>query len=325
MLPQAALERILEDELRTMGVKVHWNHRVARITPSADGPARVVVAKLGKESLGYVIAEDAAVVTKELDYDADVVIGADGHRSVVRQNLFIDYPEVSPADIFTVFETELFDPFPSQARVGLTADTANVVWPLPDKGCRFGFQLEETDEPIEPRFKRRLLVELHDAKFRTVPKERLGELIKTRLPWFEGDVRSVVWSAVIRFERRLASAYGKHNVWLAGDAAHLGNPLSGHSMNVGLLEGVDLATIAGKVVRGAASIADLEAYGRRRRETWLELSDVGKGAETLPECDEWVAANRERICTSLPAAGPDLSRLARAIGLAVATSDAHVA
>ncbi len=319
VMPQASLERMLQDLLGELGTTVKWDHRVARVMPSSDGPAAVTIAKLGDDSVGYPVARTERIVTKELEYEADVVLGMDGHRSAVRQNLFIDYPEVDAPDIFAVFETELDTPLPDIARVGLSEATTDVVWPLTGNGCRFGFRLEDTGEPIAPRLKSRLLVELHDDVYRTVPAEALDPFIAERLPWFDIGVRAIRWSALVKFERRLAASFGQGNVWLAGDAAHLASPLSGVSMNVGLQEGDELARLAAGVVSGASSVADLEAYGRRRTSVWHDLLGLESSVAPLTSCDEWVAANASRIAACLPASGEDRVRLAKALGLAIST------
>jgi 2-polyprenyl-6-methoxyphenol hydroxylase-like FAD-dependent oxidoreductase len=321
VLPQADLESILEDELATLGVRVHWNHRVSRVTPDPTDRARVTVAKLGEETLGYAVSGTVGIVKQEIPFGARVVLGMDGHRSVVRQNLFIDFPQVNDAELFAVFETHLTKRIPGEACVAFADDLASLVWPMVGEGCRFAFQVTETGEPVKPRLKSRRVVQFRDHFFRAIPKEQLGELTRERLPWFDGTVRDTGWSALIRFERRLAASFGRDNVWMAGDAVHLASPVSGLSMNIGMLEGDELARIATSVVKERGAMNQFDAYGERRLAEWRHLLAPDAHVRSTDGCDSWTAANAVRIANCLPASGAARVRLGDSIGLEIAAPD----
>ncbi|WP_169730882.1 FAD-dependent monooxygenase [Lentzea kentuckyensis] len=83
--------------------------------------------------------------------------------------------------------------------------------------------------------------------------------------WTPGPVTSTVWESTFRIHRRLASAYRRGNVLLAGDAAHIHSPLGGQGMNTGLGDADNLAWKLALVVQGRASERLLDTYEAERR------------------------------------------------------------
>jgi 2-polyprenyl-6-methoxyphenol hydroxylase-like FAD-dependent oxidoreductase len=70
-------------------------------------------------------------------------------------------------------------------------------------------------------------------------------------------VRKVVWDSHFICSYRLASSYGRGNVWLAGDACHVHSPLGGRGMNTGISDAIALAQAVGK--------GDLSGYESERQ------------------------------------------------------------
>src|SRR4051812_10900147 len=70
--------------------------------------------------------------------------------------------------------------------------------------------------------------------------------------------------------QRVAQTYRRGRVFLAGDAAHLNNPLGGMGMNGGIHDAFNLAEKLAAVLRGEKSEAELERYERQRRPIALE-------------------------------------------------------
>ena len=65
--------------------------------------------------------------------------------------------------------------------------------------------------------------------------------------------------------QRVAQSYRRGRVFLAGDAAHLNNPLGGMGMNGGIHDAFNLAEKLAAVIRGQKPEAELERYERQRR------------------------------------------------------------
>jgi 3-(3-hydroxy-phenyl)propionate hydroxylase len=73
-----------------------------------------------------------------------------------------------------------------------------------------------------------------------------------------------------RVHERVASSYVSGRMAIAGDAAHVNNPLGGMGLNGGIHDAFNLAQKLTAVMRGAA-LETLEAYGRQRRKVALDV------------------------------------------------------
>src|SRR6185312_676262 len=70
--------------------------------------------------------------------------------------------------------------------------------------------------------------------------------------------------------QRVAEAYRKGRCFLAGDAAHLNNPLGGMGMNGGIHDGFNIAQKLVAILRQGKDAALLERYELQRRPVALE-------------------------------------------------------
>ncbi len=314
VLPQDVLERALEQALERAGVPVLWNHAVSRLTLQPDG-AVATVDRLVKESVGYAVARTEWMVAKSRDLRVQFVIGADGHQSLVRRALGLDFPEVGAAQHFAVFEFESDADLGHEMRLTLTEQTSDVVWPLPERRCRWSFQVVDTEAPAASRTKDRIPVEIGGARYPQLDKDRLRGLIYDRAPWFTGQIEQIHWRMLVRFERRLVSSFGRDRVWLAGDAAHLTGPAGMQSMNVGLREAAQLAGILTGALREGGSIEPLQEYNRQRIAEWRTLLGLEGGLVPHDHTDAWIGQHCRQLLPCLPASGPDLAELAEQLQL----------
>ena len=314
VLRQDVLEHVLEQALAESGIKVLWNHEVARLTPS-EHTVTATVNKMVRESVGYAVAHHEWVAAKTYYWNVPFVVGADGHRSRVRRSLDIDFPEVGPAQHFAVFEFRTDADLDHEMRVVLDEKTTNVLWPLPGGACRWSFQLLDQEAPATSRAKDRVAVQLGGAQFPVLSEEHLQALIAERAPWFRGSIGEVSWRIVVRFERRLAECFGRDQMWLAGDAGHITGPVGMQSMNVGFLEGEQLADILAGILREGHSTTRLSEYNRTRLAEWKQLLAVEGGLAASEATDPWVAKRAERLLGCLPASGNELTALAAQLGL----------
>jgi 3-(3-hydroxy-phenyl)propionate hydroxylase len=70
--------------------------------------------------------------------------------------------------------------------------------------------------------------------------------------------------------QRVADSYRAGRVLLAGDSAHINNPLGGMGMNGGIHDAMNLADKMAAVLRGEADDAALDRYDRQRRPVAVE-------------------------------------------------------
>lgn len=313
---QDVLERLLEDELKREGVHVQWNHELSGLAAD-DDRMLADVDKMAKESVGYAVAHTEWIVAGSQKLRVPLVIGADGHGSMVRRSLGIEYQGVGQAEHFAVFEFKSSFEHDHQMRVVLDDRTTSVLWPLADGYCRWGFQLADYSAEETSRRKERVAVDVGGARFPVLTQASLRMLLSQRAPWFDGTVEDIRWRMVVRFERRLAAAFGSGHGWLAGDAAHMTGPAGMQSMNVGLREAEELTQAMAGPARRGANAEPLQEYSDRWLREWRFLSGLEGGLKPQAGTDPWIANNAARLLPCLPATGDDLAALAGQLKLDV--------
>jgi 2-polyprenyl-6-methoxyphenol hydroxylase-like FAD-dependent oxidoreductase len=70
--------------------------------------------------------------------------------------------------------------------------------------------------------------------------------------------------------QRVARSFQLGRVFLAGDAAHINNPLGGMGMNGGIHDAINLTDRLAGVWRGEQPETEIERYDRQRRSVTLE-------------------------------------------------------
>jgi NADPH-dependent dioxygenase len=311
VVPQSEIEDVLLAALAHLGVRVRWNHRLRRLE---DTGATVVctVDRMDAESSGYAVAKLDHVIGKTFERDISLVIGADGHASLVRRQLEIDLMETGPEGTFAVFEidgetlpTDLPDDPRREVRIAIGDGGRSIWWPLPGRRIRVGFELAADEEPTGRRDKSRA-PSIVPWVATQLDERRLHELIAERLPWHPKPSGRLMWSAAIRFQRALATSLGRGRIWLAGDAAHLTFPFGVRSMNEGIIEACQLATQCVQVLGNAAPISSLESYGTERLAHWHTLlASAQSAASAHMTPDVWLRANASGIVEALPVATRD--------------------
>ncbi|HKA81912.1 MAG TPA: FAD-dependent monooxygenase [Xanthobacteraceae bacterium] len=184
----------------------------------------------------------------EQTFAAHYVIGADGARSAVRKALDIElsgdiYPET------TILATTRF-PFHERLE-GLS----NVSYCWKPGGT---FSLLRLPGVWRASLYAREGQSTEDA----LTDEGLKDLLHDIVP--DADI-DVLETRPYRIHRRLASAYRKGRVFLAGDAAHLNSPSGGMGMNGGIHDAFNLADKLIAVLQGGADDRILDRYERQRR------------------------------------------------------------
>ncbi|WP_410671090.1 FAD-dependent monooxygenase [Amycolatopsis sp. cmx-4-68] len=224
MLQQPRMEALLADRAAELGVEIRRGHELLDLD-TVRGPAGEYVLH------------------------ADYVVGCDGAHSRVRELAGIGFPGTTDDELMRLghFRADL-DPFTTVqglergwnrrpgGRVLVTSLTPGVVIA--------GVREVAPEPPGEPT-----LGEFRDAVRRVLGADLpLGEPL-----WLSRTVSSA----------RLAERYRAGRVLLAGDAAHV-FPAGGSSLNVGLLDAVNLGWKLAAVVRGEADGSLLDTYHAER-------------------------------------------------------------
>ena len=182
------------------------------------------------------------------------LIGADGGRSVVREALGIPLEGFTWPERFLVASTP-FDfsaVIPKLCEVTYFADPDEWYFLLRAPGVwrsMFPARAEESDADV-----------ISDDSI-----ERRLQRAHAKPGRYE-----VAHRTLYSVHQRVAAAYRKGRVFLAGDAAHLNNPLGGMGMNGGIHDAANLAEKLSRVIRGEADAAELDRYERQRRPIALE-------------------------------------------------------
>jgi 3-(3-hydroxy-phenyl)propionate hydroxylase len=228
--------------------------------PHAEVRFGARITGLGQDADGvWVDAETAHGVER---FAGAWLVGADGGRSMVRKLVGIDLEGFTWPERFVVIST----PF-DFSRLGYTSNAYvadpqqwAAVFHMPDSGLpglwRMAFPAP-MDEPDETTL--------------------AADAIERRMQYFHAHPKpyEVHYKSIYRVHQRVAHEFRRGRVLLAGDAAHLNNPLGAFGLNSGIHDAVNLAEKLGRVWHGAADESSLDVYVRQRRSVNIEYVQEG--------------------------------------------------
>lgn len=291
---QYKLTNIIVDVLKTMpNVEIRFCARATNVEQDGDGVDLTIQTPDGSETLR-----------------GRYLIAADGGYSVVRTQLGIDFPGLTFPELWlcTSSPYDFTQPFPGLSPIAYVADPefwyvfvkVPGLWRLlmPSRPDETAENLV-TDETVQERMHR-----VHDK---------------------DGDYETEHRTAY-QVHQRVAETYLKGRVFLAGDSAHLNNPLGGMGMNGGIHDAVNLCEKLVRVWRGEAGDEEFDRYDRQRRPIAVEHVQVStlQNKRTLEEADPELRRKRQdelrRICADPAKAHEFLLRSSMIKGLEKAAS-----
>ncbi len=115
------------------------------------------------------------------------------------------------------------------------------------------------------------------AVFPTLPGQTDDEVLneaatEARLQKFfpKSGAYEIVHRNIYRVHQRVAANFRKGRVFLAGDSAHVNNPIGGLGVNCGIHDAAHLARVLSGVLRGELPESDLDTYDAVRRPMNIE-------------------------------------------------------
>ncbi len=206
-------------------------------------------------------SQDASGVTTHTSHGAirsPWLVACDGGRSLVRKGLGIDFEGFTWPERFIVVSTiEDFAEhgFTSNAYVADPKEWA-AVFHMPHDGppglWRMAF-------PVHPEEDEQAVL--------------ADDAVEERMQRFQprGERYEVPYKGIYKVHQRVAKEWRHGRILLAGDAAHLNNPLGAFGLNGGLHDAVLLADYLGKVSRRESDESLLDLYVRQRRTANVEF------------------------------------------------------
>jgi 3-(3-hydroxy-phenyl)propionate hydroxylase len=252
---QWKLSRLLFERLQQLPqALVRFGCTVEQVSQSADAVTVQIRTEDGVETL-----------------HADYLIGADGAWSAVRQHSGIPFEGFTYPERFLVVSTDLefADHLPRLSYVNYVSDPQEwcVLLRVPTLWrVLFPTSPEESDESV-----------MTDQEI----ERRLQGLLPQAKPY------RVVHRTLYKVHQRVAARFRQGRVLLAGDAAHINNPLGGMGMNGGVHDAFNLADTLIAVLLAGADDGLLDRYDRQRRTVAIEYvnADTQRNKKLIEERD----------------------------------------
>src|SRR5215467_1886043 len=186
------------------------------------------------------------------------LIGADGGRSTVRKALGIAFEGYTHPERFLVLTTPFsFDAEYSQCSRNYFSD--------PDEWCAL---FKVTGDDGGGLWRVLFPTRLDESDEQALDADAVEERLQKFFPKF--GRYPVVHRNLYNVHQRVAASFGKGRVFLAGDCAHVNNPLGGLGLNFGIHDALELSTLLGRVLRGEGPARILDQYDCFRRPLNIE-------------------------------------------------------
>lgn len=239
-LSQAETEKILCEDIESLGIKVERNTALLDIHQNVKGVEAIVQLPDGKKTI----------------IQARYLIGSDGSHSAVRQSLNLDFEGGSYPSQFIMSDAKVDWEFDHKhLRVFLNPGSIGIFFPLQDEALSRVLTIREVDKEFQPR-----------TKTTTSFPASLHEIEENFNEATHCDVRlsNPVWVTKFHVHHRCVEKMQVRRVFLAGDAAHIHSPAGGQGMNTGIQDAANLCWKIAWVLKGHAHPEMLETYHQER-------------------------------------------------------------
>jgi 3-(3-hydroxy-phenyl)propionate hydroxylase len=235
---QSKLTRILYEQLRQEpGFELQFDSAVEGVTQDGSG-VTITIKRNGQSE------------TRSGRW----LIGADGARSDVRRALDIDFDGFTWPERFLVVST----PFDFHAVI---PDLVAVSYVTDPQRWHFLLQIPGLCRVMFP-------VAAGESDELALSRDFAQSLMATVVPGISGY--EIAHVTLYKVHQRVAKTFQQGRAFLAGDAAHINNPLGGMGMNGGIHDAINLTGRLIEVWQDGKPETELERYDHQRRSVTLE-------------------------------------------------------
>ena len=208
--------------------------------------------KIGQDENGVWVRATQADDT-DIEVKGRFLIGTDGARSIIRRAIGANFDWITIPEIFLSLSTHFkyHEAMPDLANIAYISDPSEWLVLLRTPS------LWRVLLPTNPDDTEEFIMDPENVE------ARLQAVLPTDRPY------EVVHKTAYRVHERVVDKYLDARIFLAGDAAHLNNPLGGMGMNGGIHDAVNLVEKLIKVWHGEP-LESMERYQRQRRKVALE-------------------------------------------------------
>ena len=237
MLPQSETERILEEALARLGVRVERRVECAGFTQGERGVVATLRHADGREETA----------------SADWLIGCDGAGSQIRHAVGASFDGATEPHEWILADVHVAGlPFPiSEIATYLGAEGPVVFLPISEGRYRIIADHGRTADGAA-------------GPARVPALDEVRAVIAARVPGAP-TLSDPIWLSGFHINERQADRYRFGRVFLAGDAAHIHSPAGGQGMNTGMQDAFNLGWKLALVCRGLSDApALLDSYESER-------------------------------------------------------------
>lgn len=221
---------------------VRFSRQVTEVVQTADGVTVVADGPDGEER-----------------FACAYVVGADGGRSTVRKSQGIEFEGFTYPERFIKIATsfDFGEAHPQYAYRNYVSD--------PDEWCNL---FKVRGESAQGLWRAIFPTRVNESEEEALHPDG----VETRLQKFfpKAGRYHIEYCNMYGVSQRVAATFRRGRILLAGDSAHVNNPIGGMGMNGGIHDAVNLADKLGKVMRREAGEDLLDLYSRQRRKVAVD-------------------------------------------------------
>lgn len=273
-----------------------WQNRIEAILAQWVDELGVTTLR-GREVVG--LKQDHAGVRVQLEDGAELqaayLVGCDGGRSRVRRAAGIGFPGWDATTSWLIAEVQMAE----EPALGLRRDAMGI----------HGMGRRGDGDAVG--------VTLTEGQLATGESPTLADLSAGLVAVWGTDfgVHDPAWISRFTDAARQAATYRKGRVLLAGDAAHIHNPIGGQGLNTGLQDAVNLGWKLARVLRGSMPDSLLDSYHAERHPVGAQVLRNTLAQLALLRPDEHSRALHETVSELLGLDEARIRMAARMSGL----------